>query len=148
VYYRSVKIQSRHEGTFPVDNGGEKCDKANIDCDEGRRLGCRTYCCRLLVRLDPEEREPSNDDLPPKGFVDKDPDGNCIHYDMENHLCRIWHKRPRVCREYECNSDFLLQVALRNGFTSLGRLVKEASEAYIPKETFIQVPLRTNDKKK
>ena len=125
----------------------EKQSKANIDCEEGRRLGCHTFCCRLLVRLAPEERKPTNDGSPPKGFVDKHPDGNCMHFDKENQLCMIWRTRPRVCREYECNTDFLLQVALRNGFSSLGRLVKEANVAYIPKETFIQVPLRSDSKK-
>jgi Fe-S-cluster containining protein len=128
-------------------SASELSNKADIDCEEGRRLGCRTFCCRLLVRLDPGEMEPTSDGSPPKGFVDKNPDGNCIHFDMENQICKIWPKRPRVCREYECNTDFLLQVALRNGFTTLGRLVKEANAAYIPKETYIQVPVRTKDQK-
>jgi hypothetical protein len=116
--------------------------KSNINCDEGKRLGCGTFCCRLLVRLDPEEMEPSDDGLPPKGFVDKLPDGNCIHFDSHKQICKIWHKRPRVCREYECNSDFLLQVVLRNGFTTLGKLAKQASKSYIPIETYINIPLR------
>jgi hypothetical protein len=123
----------------------DKNTKANVNCDEGRRLGCETFCCRLLVRLDPNERSlDDNGGLPPKGYVDKEPDGNCIHFDKEKMLCKIWEKRPRVCREYECNSDFLLQVAIRNGFTSLGKLVKEAASAYIPKETYVKVPLNTS----
>ena len=125
----------------------EKHNKAYIDCEEGRRLGCQTFCCRLLVRLDPEERESTTDGSTPKGFVDKHPDGNCTHFDTEKQLCKIRCKRPRVCREYECNTDYLLQVALRNGFYSLGRLVKEANTAFIPKETFIQVPLRSKSSK-
>ena len=115
--------------------------QSNVDCDEGRRLGCATFCCRLLVRLDPEEREPSTNDLPAKGFVDKDEQGNCIHLDLEKGWCRIWENRPRVCREYECNSDYLLQVALRHGFKSIGQLAKSAMAAQIPKQSFIQVPL-------
>jgi hypothetical protein len=116
-------------------------NKSNIDCEEGRRLGCGTFCCRLLVRLDPDEMEPTNDGSLPKGFVDKLPDGNCIHFDPHKQLCDIWHKRPRVCREYECNSDFLLQVVLRNGFTSIGKLALLASKSFIPLETYIRVPL-------
>jgi len=119
--------------------------KSNVNCEEGRQLGCKTFCCRLLVRLDPEEREPANDGTAPKGYVDKNEKGDCIHLDTENLLCRIWEKRPRVCREYECNSDFLLQVVLRNGFSSLGRLVKDASTVFIPRETFVQVPLHRSE---
>lgn len=118
-----------------------KINKSDVNCEAGRRLGCETYCCRLLVRLDPDEREPTTDGSVAKGYVDKHENGDCIHLDTEKLLCRIWHKRPRVCREYECNSDFLLQVAIRNGFTSIGRLVKDASNAFIPKETYIEVPL-------
>lgn len=121
-------------------------NKSNIDCEEGKRRGCGTFCCRLLVRLDPDEMEPAEDGMPPKGFVDKLPDGNCVHYDQNHQICKIWHKRPRVCREYECNSDFLLQVVLRNGFTSLGKLAKQASKSYIPMETYIHIPLRDSVK--
>jgi len=43
----------------------------NVDCDAGMRLGCQTYCCRLLVRLDPEEREICDGSTTAKGYVDK-----------------------------------------------------------------------------
>ncbi|MGD8592413.1 MAG: YkgJ family cysteine cluster protein [Gammaproteobacteria bacterium] len=125
--------------------GSTSKNKANINCEEGRRLGCGTFCCRLLVRLDPNEMEPTDDGMPPKGFVDKLPDGNCIHFHPDKQICKIWHKRPRVCREYECNSDFLLQVVLRNGFSTLGKLAKQASKSFIPKETYIDIPLLDDD---
>lgn len=121
--------------------GCGKIKQSNVDCDEGRKLGCNTFCCRLLVRLDPEEREPSTNDLPAKGYVDKDEDGNCIHLDLDKGWCRIWDRRPRVCREYECNSDFFLQVALKHGFKSIGTLAKDSLKTYIPKEFYRKVPL-------
>lgn len=120
------------------DNGGRKA--ASVDCEAGRRVGCHTFCCHLLVRLDPEERRPSTDGLPEKGFVDKDERGCCVHMDPQSYRCRIWKDRPRVCREYDCNGDFLLQVAVREGFTSIAQLVMKAAQSYIPKETFIRVP--------
>jgi len=113
---------------------------ASVDCDRGRELGCQSFCCSLLVRLDPEEREPSKDGLPAKGFVPKDENGRCIHQDLESGLCRIWERRPRVCREYECNSDPLMQVVVKFGFTSLGTLFKNAKNGYIPKEHHIKIP--------
>jgi len=119
---------------------------ADIDCETGRALGCQTFCCRLLVRLDPDEREPSRDGLPPKGFVDKDlEDGLCIHLDRENHHCRIWAKRPRVCREYHCNDDEMLQAALKlRNFKNIVELAKAAVHLNVPRECYVRVPLVTD----
>lgn len=38
-----------------------KPEAYNINYDLGRKMGCKTYCCRLLVRLTEEEMHPSND---------------------------------------------------------------------------------------
>lgn len=111
-----------------------------VDCDAGRRLGCRTFCCRLLVRLKPHEMKRRDDGLPPKGFVDKTPEGLCVHMDADSGRCRIWESRPETCREYSCNEDFMLQVALREEFASIVELARRAATAYIPKETYIKVP--------
>jgi hypothetical protein len=76
------------------------------------------------------------------GFVAKDADGYCTHLDRGSYLCRVWERRSRVCRGYDCNADFLLQVAVRNPFGTLTELVRLAATAYIPKETYIRVPPR------
>jgi hypothetical protein len=112
-----------------------------VNCDEGRRLGCGTFCCRMLVRLQPDEMDPSDGTSPPKGFVDKDPEGYCIHFNRTNSLCLIWEKRPKVCRQYECNSDFMLQVALRHDFNNIVDLARASVNALIPKETYRYVPI-------
>ncbi|NOX43747.1 MAG: hypothetical protein GXP19_08470 [Gammaproteobacteria bacterium] len=119
----------------------QKQDKTCIDCEEGKRLGCQTFCCRLLVRLRPEEMEKTLDGSTPKGFVDKDPDGICIHMNRDSGSCNIWEKRPQTCREYECNSDFLLQVVLHNEFINIAETAKVAAKAFIPKENYIKIPL-------
>lgn len=111
-----------------------------IDCDAGRRLGCQSFCCRMLVRLKPHEMQPTKDGSPAKGFVDKDEQGYCIHFDKQTSLCQNWDKRPEVCREYECNSDFLLQVALRDNFKNIVELAQKAARAYIPEGTYKYVP--------
>lgn len=110
-------------------------DHASVDCARGREMGCQTFCCRLLVRLDEDERAPSGG-----SFVEKHADGYCVHLDRGNHQCTIWERRSRTCRGYDCNSDFLLQVAVRNSFRNIGELVRMAATAYIPKETYIRVP--------
>jgi hypothetical protein len=116
-----------------------------VDCDAGRRLGCRTFCCRLLVALKPHEREARTDGLPAKGYVDKDLRGLCIHMDSETWKCKIWERRPETCREYACNNDFKLQVAVREGFSNIVDLARKSSVAYIPKETYIKVPMMSED---
>lgn len=99
-------------------------DRCDIDCAQGRALGCQVFCCRLLVRLEPDERPPPENGLPQKGYMDKDPDGFCIHFDRERGICRIWETRPRICRTYSCNRDPLLQVALRYRFRNLADLLR------------------------
>ena len=93
-----------------------------VDCDTGRAMGCATFCCRLLVRLAPGERDPESPDCD-KSCLDKDPaTGLCVYLDPNTHRCRIWDQRPRVCREYDCNEDPKLQRVLREGYSSLTRL--------------------------
>lgn len=95
-----------------------------LDCDAGRRLGCASFCCRLIVRLEPGERDPGHPERVEKHCVDKDPDdGLCVHFDRESCGCRVWDARPALCRAYDCNRDPLLQLVLRHGFRSLVDLV-------------------------
>lgn len=127
------------QGLFSMDRG--KCRAVGVDCEAGRALGCGTFCCRLLVRLKPHEIVPPEDGQPAKSFVDKDEAGYCVHFDLDASLCRIWERRPEACREYDCNGDFLLQVALKEGFTDIADLAKKARTAFIPKECYVRVPL-------
>lgn len=112
----------------------------DVDCAAGRALGCQTYCCRLLVRLEPDERESGDGTQAAKGYVDKTPDGYCINFDRQTNLCSKWHDRPRACREYSCHGELLLQVALRHEFKNIVELVKLAATAYIPQESYITIP--------
>ncbi len=103
-------------------------------------MGCQTYCCRLLVRLDPDERTATDPDGTPMSFVPKAADGYCVNLDRNTHRCRSWAERSRTCRGYNCNGDFLLQVAVRNPFSNIVELIRLAATAYIPKETYVRVP--------
>ncbi|GMR21314.1 MAG: hypothetical protein BMS9Abin36_1914 [Gammaproteobacteria bacterium] len=120
--------------------------RSDVDCDAGRYAGCGSYCCRLLVRLDPDEQVPNEiEGLPPKGYVDKDEKGYCVNFNRKTHHCNIWATRPRVCREYSCNPDPLLQIALREGFVSVVQLARRAVELNIPKDEFITIPFVRDD---
>ena len=97
-----------------------------LDCVVGRRLGCATFCCRLIVRLGPGETDPCGIRRPLQGCVDKSPDdGLCVYLDRDTGLCSVWERRPGVCRGYDCNRDPLLQVVLQHGFSSLAELVRD-----------------------
>lgn len=72
--------------------------------------------------------------------MEKDADGFCLNLDRATHRCRNWESRPHVCRSYDCNGDFLLQVAVRHSFGNIAELVRLAATAYIPKETYVRVP--------
>lgn len=106
-----------------------------VDCDEGRRMGCATFCCRLWVRLTEEEARGFDGD---RG-LEKGEDGLCKYLDRESYLCSIWDKRPSACRGYDCNHDDFLQVVLKEGFKSLKQVV--TSQAFIPKECYVQIPV-------
>jgi hypothetical protein len=111
-----------------------------IDCDAGRRLGCNTFCCRLVVRYAEDERPPSPDGTTAKGCVDKAPDGLCVHIDRITHRCGIWDKRPRICREYDCNTDYLLQIAVRVGVTNIVQLSRDALATKIAEAHWVTIP--------
>jgi len=106
-----------------------------VDCEAGRRMGCATYCCRLLVRLKPHEMQPSDGHTAAKGFVDKDEHGLCVHLNHETWGCNIWAQRPQTCREYDCNSDFLLQVVLREGFTNIADIARKYPQGDLPENS-------------
>ncbi len=103
---------------------GTSADNVVLDCERGREMGCESFCCRLIVRLAPGERDPGAPDDERKRCVDKDPGtGRCIHQDPRTGWCTIWERRPAVCRAYDCNDDPRLQVVLKNGFRSLVHLM-------------------------
>ena len=111
-----------------------------VDCEIGRKLGCATYCCRLLVRLDENERQPSADGSVAKSCIDKAPDGLCIQLDRETQRCNIWEKRPRVCREYTCNGDPMLVAAIRMGVKNIVQLSRDSLSLDLAGETPARIP--------
>ena len=96
-----------------------------VDCERGRLMGCRTFCCSLIVRLQEGERDPTQPQNERKHCIDKDPvSGRCVHQEEATDNCSIWTQRPLACRAYDCNQDWKLQVVLERGFTSVMKLVE------------------------
>ena len=117
-----------------------------IDCDAGRAMGCSTFCCKLIVRYDPDERPDSEYPHIKKNCVDKDPDdGFCLHLDKASFRCEIWDKRPKVCAQYGCNTDPLLQIVLKQGFTSLTNLLYGSCETDRKNWTLIPTLNKSDD---
>jgi len=117
-----------------------------VNCEAGRVMGCSTFCCRLIVRYDPDERPDSEYSHTKKNCVDKDPcDGFCVHLDKASFRCEIWNKRPKVCAQYSCNTDPLLQSVLEEGFTSLTNLLYKSCETDKQKWTLIPIFKNSDD---
>ena len=101
-------------------------------------MGCSTFCCKLIIRYDSDKRPDSEYANIKKSCVDKDPaDGFCVHLDKTSFHCDIWEKRPKVCAQYGCNNDPLLQVVLEHGFTSLTDILYKPHEIDKRKWTLI-----------
>lgn len=112
-----------------------------IDCEAGRKMGCKSFCCRLLVRLKDHERtelDPGTNRL--KGYVPKNEKGLCVFQDDKTGLCRNWEKRPSVCREYDCNNDKLLQVVMGSAGSSIASWMKESVQMTIKKQDYQFIP--------
>lgn len=106
-----------------------------IDCDAGRRMGCETFCCRLWLRLTEDEAKEFGGD---RG-LEKGEDGLCKYLDRNTRLCTIWDRRSAACRGYDCNHDDLLQVVLKEGFTSLRQVATR--QVFIAKECYVKIPV-------
>jgi len=116
-----------------------------IDCDAGRKLGCKSFCCRLLVRLEEHERhEVDPETMRLKGFVSKKQNGKCTFQDDETGLCNNWNNRPKICRQFDCNFDKLLQVVIRSKGNSIADWMKESVAETIDKKDYQYVPYINN----
>lgn len=111
-----------------------------LNCDYGRARGCRTYCCQLLIRLSEADAKRLYPERPEMRFIEKDADGYCVHLDRETYGCKIWKERPEVCRQFNCNKDFMLQIAVTEGFTSIVELSKRAQSVYLPRHLWVTIP--------
>lgn len=119
----------------------ETNDTALIDCDAGRKLGCKSFCCRLLVRLEEHERnevDPVTQRL--KGYVSKKENGRCCHQDDKSGLCTNWENRPTICRQYDCNHDPFMQTVIRSAGNNIAIWMNESVTNIIDKKDFITIP--------
>lgn len=119
----------------------KKIEQALLDCDAGRKLGCKNFCCRLLVRLEEHERnevDPSTNRL--KAYVDKKENGTCLHQNEKSGLCENWENRPKICREYDCNYDKLLQIVIKSSGKSISGWMKESVSVVIEEKDLQFVP--------
>lgn len=78
-----------------------------VDCEGGKRQGCRAKCCSFWFGLTPEEVKEGVVKFDPKMpyVILKGDDGYCVHLNRETLKCEIWDKRPQACREYSCIND-------------------------------------------
>ena len=102
---------------------------------------CRACCCKLEVIL-------MNDDDPPAEFIETDrwggqvmrrlDDGWCAAVDRVTMLCRIYERRPGVCREFAVGESACLTERLTLSKPSTQRRGAEDSFQY-PLEGYAKV---------
>jgi len=84
-----------------------KCgDPVAIDCEKRQPI-CKSVCCRLWFPLswqDLQEKVLKWDYSRPFGIA-QDEDGYCTHLDRSTQRCRVYEKRPVICRTYSCRED-------------------------------------------
>lgn len=92
-----------------------KIEAHNVSGDDVTCTTCQAKCCRLEVML-------ITDTGVPETYVEFDPwggmrmarldDGWCAALDRATMLCRIYEKRPLICREFEMGGyDCLVERA-------------------------------------
>jgi len=73
--------------------------KSSVTC-----ASCKACCCRLEVMLMSEDDVPAHltaEDRSGVRTMARLDDGWCAALDRETLLCRIYDRRPQICRDYE-----------------------------------------------
>lgn len=81
-------------------------DTPQIDCESIIPI-CKARCCRMTVPLssqDLDERVLVWDYAKPYELR-RASDGWCVHSDASTRGCTAYHRRPSVCRTYDCRKD-------------------------------------------
>jgi hypothetical protein len=90
-------------------NFGDKYQikEVDIDCKEGKNLGCLARCCYFFFGLSPQDVKEGivkwDEKFP--FMIKQREDKSCVHLNRNNLTCEIWKNRPAVCREYSCQND-------------------------------------------
>lgn len=111
---------------------------SDLKCDRGRDVGCRTFCCRLLVRLTPEEKEqlyPGEQRI----SMDKSPDGYCEKLDRTSWKCTIWEERPQACRAFDCREDERIQMVIKEQTVNIVTIAQMIQKQPLPPEEWIAI---------
>ena len=104
-----TSMKEKWIGARIMENDKDKYDPDNcitIDCENRVHL-CKAACCKLgfyLSRQDIEEGEVQWDFERPYHIAQKK-GGACVHHEQNTCRCKIWEKRPLVCRGYDCRND-------------------------------------------
>lgn len=78
-----------------------------LDC-EARYHECAATCCTGYDVLLTAEEVQSGDylwDLGAPYRLMRDGEGRCVYLDPQSKKCKIWKRRPHVCRRYSCAGD-------------------------------------------
>jgi len=78
-------------------------------------MGRQTFCCRLLMRRDPDKRKSGSGISNVIG--EKSADVYCVNLDRKTHFCRILEKWNSSAMEFAANSCSIIDNAKMVGLT-------------------------------
>jgi Fe-S-cluster containining protein len=96
-------------------NSGPAPEEKFVDCAARWEI-CQGACCFLGFSLTWEEVQRGAvawDERRPF-HIQQNERGYCVHWDVEQHTCRVYEERPVVCRIYSCEKDRRIWLDFEN----------------------------------
>lgn len=104
-----LKIQTPEIDKYSLEN------EVHIDCAERLHL-CQGACCKLGFLLSWQDvQEGIRWDLGRPFLIARGADGYCVHLDRQAGRCRIYERRPVVCRTFDCRNDRRIWLDFEEG---------------------------------
>lgn len=104
-----LKIQTPEIDKYSLEN------EVHIDCAERFHV-CRGACCKLGFLLSWQDvQEGIRWDLGRPFLIARGADGYCVHFDRKVGRCRIYERRPAVCRLFDCRNDRRIWIDFEEG---------------------------------
>jgi Putative zinc- or iron-chelating domain len=102
---RERSLEEHHVRTGPVANKYET-PSPDVPCATLMPI-CQSRCCRLTVHLSFQDLDEGLrwQYTRPYELQRGDEDGYCVYSSPTTRHCGIYHKRPGICRSYDCRTD-------------------------------------------
>lgn len=90
--------------------------EATVDCE-----GCTACCYMDNLQLSQEEGDSGRYAMDSEGRLLKRADGGCVYLDESGRGCSIYHRRPEICRGFDCRIAMLIPAKGMPGVLAAAR---------------------------